>query len=471
MFRLLGHPVLGKDLQINEDYVDRWDYLIKCLKERGIYLYWALSWGDAQEMYADEASRSVWEKGTTLMLNHVNPYTKTRLLDDPMLAVLLFHNEHEIRPRGTPKALTATWRKFLQKKYGSMEKLRTAWKGLASMPTEDSFEQVKYFSQPESWYRDPRLSTAYGVDIAQFCKEMEEDMLLWFIKTIRKIGYQGLVSHYDFWKTIYLIGVRNHLQVITMHNYHDNPWAPYRTAGARLGGNSSAFDDDLNWIRTFAGTRFSDRPFMITEYGHCFWNQYRYEEGLTFGAYASFQGWDLIMAHQGQVALTGRVMAPWRVSTDPIARASQWIHGIIMLRGDVSPALKSISGQVQSDDLGSSEGVYSVGGNQTRLSLVTGFGVSYPAPKPADVSTRKPDLTVNLIGGAEMGWSANNPGQASVVDKADDEKNSLIDDIRKKGLLPASNQTDVRKRIYESDTGQLWVDAPEKKMLVKTPRL
>ena len=115
------------------------------------------------------------------------------------------------------------------------------------------------------------------------------------------------------------------------------PPSPITEPAPRI-NNNSEFDDDLNWIRTFAGMRFSDRPFMITEYGQVFWNAYRFEEALTLGAYAAFQDWDLIMAHQGQVALTGRAIGPWSVGVDPIARASQVVQGYLVLRGDVKPA-------------------------------------------------------------------------------------------------------------------------------------
>ena len=154
MFRLIGLPLLTKDLRINEEYMDRFDYLVKCLKERGIYLYWALSWGGRGDLYVSPASREAWEKGLSTVLKHLNPYTKTRLLDDPMLAVLLFVNEQEIRPRNVTKGQVQAWQKFLQRKYRSMDGLRTAWKGLPNLPQEGSFDQLEFFGQSEIWKGD-----------------------------------------------------------------------------------------------------------------------------------------------------------------------------------------------------------------------------------------------------------------------------------------------------------------------------
>ena len=125
--------------------------------------------------------------------------------------------------------------------------------------------------------------------------------------------------------------------------------------------------------------------------------------------------------------------------------------------------------QVKPTDVTSTAGIFSVSTDQSRIMLVTRFGIFYQGQKPVDVYARQPDFTLGLSGGSELVYT---PGTVSVIDRPGNgtKGNSPIEEIRRKGLLPASNQTDVSKGIYESDTGQLWMNARAKTMLVKTPR-
>jgi len=88
---------------------------------------------------------------------------------------------------------------------------------------------------------------------------------------------------------------RNLTDVVSMHGYHDHP-TNFISPGSRL-LQTSSLADSVKWLRGMASTRLSDRPFFITEYGHVFWNRYRYEEGLVVGAYSALQDYDGLMAH------------------------------------------------------------------------------------------------------------------------------------------------------------------------------
>ena len=41
--------------------------------------------------------------------------------------------------------------------------------------------------------------------------------------------------------------------------------------------------------------------------------------------------------------------------------------------------------------------------------------------------------------------------------------------MKRKGILPAGNITDPARGIFQSDTGEILLNAPEKKMTVVTP--
>ena len=103
-----------EDMEFNAEFLDRFEYFVSCLKRRGIYLYldamtsWkgytkAKTWSKEgmavkfkQRIYVEEAVRAHWEAGVQKLLTHLNPYTQTRLVDDPMVAVVLFFNEQNL---------------------------------------------------------------------------------------------------------------------------------------------------------------------------------------------------------------------------------------------------------------------------------------------------------------------------------------------------------------------------------------
>jgi hypothetical protein len=95
--------------------LDRFDYLVACLKENGVYLYFdaMTSWrgyragpGWSKEanaarfksrIFFDDSVREHWKAGVRTLLQHVNPYTKTRLADDPVVAGFAYLR-HDVTP-------------------------------------------------------------------------------------------------------------------------------------------------------------------------------------------------------------------------------------------------------------------------------------------------------------------------------------------------------------------------------------
>ena len=98
----------------NAEMLDRLDYLIYCLKEKGIYIHFDMAAGrvfyEGDGFAADEAAAmknnvlrgflfyndtaaSLVRKYITDVLNHVNAYTKLRYADDPVIAIIQYANE------------------------------------------------------------------------------------------------------------------------------------------------------------------------------------------------------------------------------------------------------------------------------------------------------------------------------------------------------------------------------------------
>jgi hypothetical protein len=477
-----------EDLEFNIEFLDRFDYFVSCLKRRGIYLYLdaMTSWkgytkvktwskeGTAlqfkQRIYVEEAVRAHWEQGVRKLLTHLNPYTRTRLVEDPMVAVVLFFNEQNLNLFGSvPQLLEQPWREFLAKKYGTIEALRKAWvsdKGRPLLATSVTLKNVPLFTPSTFWEHNQR-----GIDYGLFITGLETDLTRWYLARIRAMGYQGLVTHCDWLQHFRNAVPRNEVDVISMHGYHAHP-SDFDNRGSTI-SQASSLADELNWWRGIAGTRFLDRPFALTEYGHVYWNRYRYEEGLAVGGYSAFQDHDLLMAHASPVRSKPNpgVMRPFGVGQDPVARASQVISGLLFMRHDVSPAAHTVQLEIRPEELFTTNNISgALPRDQSRIQLVTRFGITYTGSKPpAGVPAVTNDVKLRVSGAAKV---VSTDWVASVLDGPDTKFSAALffAGLKEKKLLPAANRTDVAKGWFETENGQLFLDAGSRRLELRTPR-
>ncbi len=145
--------LLQKDKKtLDPESLDRLDYFVNELKKNGIYTNLNLHVGNQYPgMPAYEGSG--YFKGVdnffpamieqqhayaTALLKHVNPYTKLAYTADPAVAFIEINNENGLIMEWNGKALDALpdpyaaefskqWNAWLQKKYGTQEKLAAAW--------------------------------------------------------------------------------------------------------------------------------------------------------------------------------------------------------------------------------------------------------------------------------------------------------------------------------------------------------
>jgi hypothetical protein len=487
----LDHYLTGasrNDLEFDPEALDRFDYLVACLKDNGIYLYLdaMTSWrgykagpgwspqakaaGFKSRIYFDEAVREHWKTGVGLLLHHLNPYTKTRLADDPAVAVLLYFNEQNLNfYRSIDEGFTAPWRAWLKKKYGTTESLRAAWVNAAGkclLADDLTLETVPLFTPNHLWQSDPRAR-----DVGLFVNDLHVELLDWFNKAIRELGYTGLVTHCDWLNHLGVQSLRNRVPVISMHGYHAHP-SDFVTKGSKI-SQESAVAASNRLFNSMATTRYGNRPFLVTEYGQVFWNRYRYEEGLLIGAYAAFQDWDGLMAHASPVVpRIDSAIRPFWVGHDPVGRASQVVAGFAYMRRDVTPSPHYVEIPLQSAHVFDAvQHARAISADQAKLSLLTGLGLAYPGePLPAGLHPRRPDLRLPVFGTSETLVKEN---FSEVVEGAADDQRLVgaVSLLRKAGLLKPSNRTDPAKGIFESDTGQLLMNAPAHQLRVVTPRL
>lgn len=487
----LDHYLTGAsktDLEFDPEALDRFDYMVACLKDNGIYLYldamtswrgykagpgWSKEANAARfknRIFFDESVREHWKKGVQKLLQHENPYTKTRLADDPVVAVVLYFNEQNLNfYHSIDEGFTAPWHAWLKKKYGTTETFRAAWTNAAGkclLADGVTLDTIPLFEPRHLWQSDPRAR-----DVGLFVNDLHAELLDWFNKTIRDLGYTGLVTHYDWLNHLGIQALRHRVPVISMHGYHAHP-SDFVTKGSKI-SQESAVAAANRLFCSMATTRYGDRPLLVTEYGQVFWNRYRYEEGLLIGAYAAFQDWDGLMAHASPVVpRMDSAIRPFWVGHDPVGRASQVVAGFAHLRRDVAPSPHYVEIPLQRAHVFDAvQHARALSADQSKLSLLAGIGLAYPnEPRPLGLHPCKPDLRLPVFGTSE---TLVKEFFSEVLEGSGGDKPlaGAVNALKKADVLSQTNRTDPTKGLFESDTGQLLLNAPSRQLRVITPRL
>ena len=224
------------------------------------------------------------------------------------------------------------------------------------------------------------------------------------------------------------------------------------------------------------GARWLGKPFVVTEYGHVYWNSFRREAGLLVPAYAALQDWDILCLHgAGAIDLTfnqpwaqKRSIMPYGVGLDPITRADETLAALLFRRGDVSAARTTVAipfGRPQ-DMLDSGQGA--IPSSLTTLGLISRIGL-----ERADAPAGRSEIQLPLLGSTSSEKSSArlvNRSSLSSRDSRDDRLAENISKLRLAGVLSAQNQTNAKARVYQSDTNEILVDAPQRLARVITPR-
>lgn len=454
-----------KELELNPDSVDKMQFLVKQMNDNGVYLYldvmtsWSgympgTGWSSKatamhlkSRIYFEPEIREHWRKAMERLLCTVNPYSGMRLADDPVVAAILLFNEQEVCFIGDEfnnPASSKAWSAWLKRKYKVPDALAQSY--FAAVDFKVSF-------------LDDKTAAAKATDAALFIADAELDFANWATSLLRSAGYRGIVTQYDAAKNLESLFVRKDLDMVSMHSYFAHP-SSYISKGSCISQRSSTANL-LDYWRGFPATRFLGKPYFITEYGHVFWNRYRFEEGLVMGAYSSFQDFDGLMAHATPVSLEVKdPIRPFGVYSDPIGKASQVIAQHLFLRGDVKAAPSYVATVLDSDSIFSKGNAMMKLEAESALALVTGFGVSWE--KAASGIEPK----VAAIG--HYGESPSLKGAAPSSSPFSIEGALAL--LKGAGIVPRSNVTDPAAGLYESATGELTLDSKRKVIKVSTPR-
>jgi hypothetical protein len=465
-------------LEFNADMLDSIDYFIYCMKKNGIYWNFdcVTSWigytpGNPRKMqdqtksfksriYFDQEVRENWRRGVEKFLCRVNPYTRTRLIDDPVLVMAVAFNEQEF---GLWREFDQTWflpqwRAFLKNKYDSIEQLHKSW-GKDSAKFKD-FNEIPCLKGYSRNYSD--------VDAAEFLLPLENELFQWYQAQMKEMGFKGYLTAYNCGKTQFFNYLRKDCPVVAMNHYHAHPsnWV----SKFSFISQNSAISQAAQVFRNFMGTRLTGKPFVITEQNFTFWNRYRYEQGFVIGGYAAFQDFDALTCHGSPISFRNvNDIQSFAIWTDPIAKASELLTYFLFIREDVTSAKPTVRIRADKADSFTKNAVSgALSAEQSLPSLMVGLSIECTDNDKDQVALCSGEIAYRL--GSTDSVVVNNAGYSGSEDNPVANIEEILLHLKKSGALPPQNRSDGRN-VFESASGQLLLDKSENYMRINTPRL
>lgn len=483
-----------KNLKYDVKWLDFMDYFTAEGKKQGIYFYVNLNYGSLGKRYrtsqdvlegrfrfiiGDPAVRESWKHLAKELLDHVNPYTGTAWKEEPSVICLEFSNELELGihyyarlPEHLKQQLLERWHRYLGAKYGSLDAVKKAW---GATGTAKAVTDLEY---PQNYWVDNQENRDWN----EFLTDCLSEVQLWCASELRKMGWKGLVTQYNCGKQIRHSRLRAECcDAVSMNTYFNHPRGGWGEAGTQYTQNS-AIESAVPHYLTVSASRLSNRPIFITEHNHCYPNQFQYENGLTFPAYAALQNFSGLYIHSESVFLDRNpdliynppsMPDPFRVYDSPLHRANEFLGACLFARGDVRRSQNRIDLAYDTAWLRNCPPDAAVNTEQSKLSLLTGFGLRvtdlpFQSKSAFRIREKTAELTLAPAGGsqAKMELFFSEVGSAG---KNTFSLKQTVARMMKSGILPAGNRTDTDAAIFESDTGQLLLDQSGCSMTVTTP--
>ena len=467
---------------------DIFDFFIEQFRREGIYIDLMLPLPVSASAYDDNGIKNShaikfnfmlgdkqlaedWAKRTAAILSHKNKISGIAIKDDPVILTLEYINEIGLGPQnvmrrgGKPAEFgLKVWRAWLANKYRDIGALNSAWK--TDFKTFGSIDE-KFTVNTADWRM---FIIECGRKFHNFCE-----------KTMRDAGYKGLVNQYNFSPEFAFSALRAEgSDYVALNTYFAHP---YYERGNIKGWSDNTFatvaqtssiGETASYFLRAAQTKISGRPFIMTEYKHCFWNSYQYEEGLVFPAYAALQDFSATCSFIRSMESANDAIGCFTTANNPVAVANELLAYCLFARKDVAHSKSQINLTLASDFLQNAPATrQAMGRDQSRIALLAGFSLDFPEAKkrPALNNAEPPKADLSI---APAGYSAIEAQDwfAKTLEGSDGKFDlaEFVNVLKSKKILSADNLTDVSQGVYQSDTKQLTLFSREKKMTVSTAK-
>jgi hypothetical protein len=437
--------------------LDRLDFLVSELKNRGIYVDLNLNVGRSYKAGdgVHDYDKIRWGKGLILfdprlielqkeyarkLLTHFNPYTRSEYRSETAVAIVEIANENGIGIGF--RAPTAYYEDELTNLYNTWlrQNLSAARLAglhqLAGLPADAQIPRLtsaEVALAPEDRFR---AEASFYLSIEDhFYQEMDQ-----YLKADLgvKVPVIGTADHNHYSSGYPMLSSLLQLDALDGHVYWEHPGAPPPL-------NTPMVNDPLHsTVVQLSRTAFAGRPYTVTETNHPFPNEWASEGIPIIAAYGSFQDWDAIITYTFEPKQAPDwqpyIGDPFDISLDPVRMTEFAVGALLFLRGDARPA-RVVSERTYSREqvidsyrLPPSERPYFTPGFPLALPLEHGARVrSFDGPPT--VIPAAPDSTDPIVSDTgELSWSGWTSGHG-VVTIDTDRTQALVGFLRTKKPL------------------------------------
>jgi hypothetical protein len=265
--------------EFDAENLDRFDYLVHCLKREGIYVYLdqlvhrRFKSGDGVDAVADlppagkpytnfdprlielqqEYSKALW--------THVNPYTGLAYKDDPAIALMEFANENDLFSQ--PVTLEPN-RSRLEVRYREW----AVGQGLELPTGAVDFTRAT----------DPLIRFFIEVQM-DYYRQMESYLR-------RVVGVRVPITGSNWSRNAALLAALSERDFTDSHAYHNH------SGQDGSFGNSPMLESAGTIMDALGFQRLAGKPFLVSEWDEPWPSEWRAELPLWMAAVAAFQGWN-----------------------------------------------------------------------------------------------------------------------------------------------------------------------------------
>ena len=321
----------GTTTDFQQESLDRFDYLMYCLKQQGVYLYLdqlvhrkftaqdgvdaADQLENAGKPYSnfDPKLIEVQQEFSRKLLSHVNPYTKLAYREDPAVVLMEFANENDLM---TQRVELEPYRSRLETKYRAWAKT----KGIDVPPGKVAFRIDQ----------TPTL---------QFLVETQAVYYDQMTRFMRDLGVKIPLTGSNWSRNAGLLVALQGMDYTDSHAYHDHPHEGRFSNTRRIGAKGTM-------MGSLSFNRVQGKPFFVSEWDTPWPNEWRAELPLWIAAVAGLQQWGGLTVytyrHTAAVPID-RLSGAFETFNDPCRFGLFPAAALIYRRGDLAPAKETVT--------------------------------------------------------------------------------------------------------------------------------
>ena len=466
------------DAIVDRDFLDKFHWFVKCLRDRGVYIMFDVATSPNKMMararkskmetrvnlFLDKKWRNHWKAAFDFWTQTVNPYTGTRFLDDPQIVGLTFCNEQD-------------WIFFSD---GDLALFTPAFRS-------EFGENMPVMSRRLLWEKGGHSNMARA-----FFRRRIKEMTDFYLGVVKSSGFKGLTTHWDMLKTPLGAEARVGLSAVAIHSYHAHPkfsvplpegienvraWDPWNKGKCiEIPQGSSITEKGRTYFADVALARIIGKPFLLTEFSHVPANDCAQEAPVVQAAVASLQDWQALCPHSDLIEFSHQAPYPFfDENINLMARISSVATAFGWQRGDISRASNAVSLSLTERLLSSPDLCSGFDKSYASLSFVLRIGsdaenLRNPLACLNVVPMRERNARVAELQANDIQTDAASSSIGNVCGQPYIHGKDVVRRLRELGVLSKCNRTDFYRGLFESETREIVTDIRNNTMTVDAHR-